>query len=130
MTADVLTQAVEALPTIVAGGFSIGGGFVFALKFLEFLGGRVDKREAAVSAAMSQVDEGTKTLIQHLQSQLSWFAEELGEVRQLLVECQERDHKSQARIAQLEGLMQGLGDAKQHGQLIASAAIAELKEKG
>jgi hypothetical protein len=79
-----------------------------------FIFGRLDRREA-------RLDEGTATLIQQLQDQVKGLLDHKEAVEKKLAECVERDIEKERRIAQLEGLTAGLGDARQHAQLIVSA---------
>lgn len=112
---------VENLPAVFAGGFGVGGGLVFAKWFLEWVGGRVDKREAAVTAAMARVDTGTATLIDHLQSQITWCTTTIAGLRNDLSHCQEQHVETLEDLARLKGVVQGLDDARQTAQVIVAA---------
>jgi hypothetical protein len=97
---------------LVGGGMALG--FVAVKWATTFLFGRIDKREA-------RVDAGTQLLMEQLQRQVKELLEYKATVDAKLRECLERDIEKERRIAQLEGLTAGFGDARQHAQLIVSA---------
>lgn len=108
----------------VAGG-SVGGSLGIVLVMVKwtatFIAGRLDKRE-------DRLDAGTQLLIGQLQEQVKGLLEHKETVERKLAECMERDIEKERRIAQLEGLAAGFGDARQHAALIVAGEKA--KDKG
>lgn len=103
-------------------GFGLGFAFLVVRWLAVFIAGRVDKREA-------QIDAGTALLIRQLQEQVAGLIEYKKTVDAALRECLERDLEKEYRIAQLEGMIHGTGDARQYAQLIVSADKASDKAK-
>lgn len=95
-------------------GFSLGFAFLFVRWLAAFIAGRQDARTA-------HLDTATKLLIDQLQEQVKGLLEYKRTVDAKLAECLDRDIEKERRIAQLEGMMAGLGDARQHAQLIVSS---------
>lgn len=114
MPGDLYSTATEW------GSAGIGAGFGFFLVrwIAVFVAGRWDKKEA-------QLDAATKLLIEQLQQQVSGLLERLCEIEKDLAACKRLHAESEAQRLRLEGLMQGLGDARQQAQLI----IAEEKRR-
>lgn len=119
----------EAIAAWAAGGMGAGGGF-FAFKWLvEYIGGRMDKRAAAL-------DAGTQALIEHLQAQVSSLTDRIGSVtarldhvEKELDECRAQHAEARGKLAQMEGVMQGLGDARGVAQMIVAAdRLSDRKE--
>jgi chromosome segregation ATPase len=106
--------AISAIGSWAAAGSGAGAGF-FIIKWLaEFVFGRFDKREAAL-------DAGTDKLIKRLEERMASLTARLDRVEGELIECRAAHAQCEAELTKLRGLVQGLGDAKQHAQLIVSA---------
>lgn len=103
------------------GGMGAGGGF-FAFKWLvEYIGGRMDKRADAL-------DAGTQRLIENLQVQVNSLTERLvstitrlDHVEKELDECREQHAEARGELAQIKGVMQGLGDVRGTAAMIVAA---------
>lgn len=128
---DILTMATATVG-IGAGG---GAGF-FAIKWLvEFMWGRVDKKEAAVERGFARLDEGTQKLIDRMEKQINALIEgdkikekRISDIEKELAECRKRDAESKAEVARLKALMQGYGDARDHAQVIIASERLQDRE--
>lgn len=123
-----MANVAEPLLVWVGGGFGAGVGFYFIKWFFEYLGGRVDKREAAVAATAAHVDAATHALITHLQNQITSQAGTIDQlVRRIdtveaeLEECRSQHARDLEEIARLRGGTLGLGDARQQAAAIVAA---------
>lgn len=113
-----MQDEVTQIASWAAGGGSAGLAFFAARWAMVFLADRYDKREAAL-------DSGTQRHIDRLEKQIDDLLERVRDVETSLEECQKKHAESEQERAQLRGLLQGYGDAKQVAQLI----IAEEKRK-
>jgi hypothetical protein len=99
-------------------GIGAGIGF-FAVRWLcVFMAGRWDKKEA-------QLDAATKLLIEQLQTQVGGLIGRLVQIEKDLADCKRMHSESEADRMRLNALLQGMGDARNHAQLI----IADEKRK-
>lgn len=124
----IAASLLESLPAFLSMGAGGGVGF-FAIKwFVEWLGGRVDKKEAAVERGFERLDAGTQRLIEHLQSQMKSVLERLDKAETALRDCQRKHAESEAEVARLKAIMQGSGEVRDHVQRILAAE--SLVQKG
>lgn len=131
MMAEGMGSAASLASSIVTwttGGVGLGAGAIVSIKFLDWLGGRVDKREAAVAAGAARLDAATEKLIQNMTARLDKYEERIAsqderiaELADELRECQQKHAESDAKVMRLEAIMQGYGDAREKAQLIVSA---------
>ncbi len=120
---------LTALPNWIAGGGAAGGGYFIVLKFFEWVGGRVDKREAAVEASAVRLDTAMHKLLKNLEDRMQALTERLDTVEHELTECRAQHAQCEAELHRLKGIVQGLGDAKQQAQnIIAAERIADRRE--
>lgn len=99
-----------------------GGASFFTLKwFIDWLGGRVDKREATLDAGVQRLDVGTQRLIDNLTNRLDDVTSRLSAVEHDLAECRHNHAEAEAKVARLEATMQGFGDARQQAANIVAA---------
>lgn len=117
----------DTLLTWGTGGLSVGIGLYGARLvgrgvqwLILYFTGRHDAREAHIETA-------TRSLIEQLQRQVKDLIDHRDLVEAKLAECMDRDIEKERRIAQLEGMMAGLGDARQHAALIV--ANEKMKDK-
>jgi F0F1-type ATP synthase membrane subunit b/b' len=98
------------------GSAGIGAGFGFFLVrwIAVFVAGRWDKKEA-------QLDAATQLLIKQLQEQVAGLLDRLSRIESDLADCKRMHAESEQQRLRLEGLMQGLGDARQQAALIIAA---------
>lgn len=114
---------LELLPTWFAVGAGGGGGFMAVKWLLEWISGRLDKREAAIDAA-------TQNLIKGLETRLNSTEARLKEVEESLRSCQRQHAESEARVLKLEALLQGQGEIKQLASAMVAADALARREKG
>ena len=108
------------VPAWASFGVGAGGGFV-AFKFLlEWLAGRMDKQREGI-------DAGTQRLIAGLEKRLEAVTVRLDDVEKELADCKRRHAESEAEVLRLKAIMRGMGDARQHAQLIVSSEKKEAK---
>ena len=109
-----MTSVPELVALWGASGVGAGGGF-FIIKWLfEYVGGRMDKRAAAL-------DQGTQLLIEGLEKRLDTVTERLDRVERDLADCRYKHAESEAEVLRLKAMMQGAGDAREHAALIIAA---------
>jgi septal ring factor EnvC (AmiA/AmiB activator) len=116
-----MTDILATLPSWAAAGGGVGAGFFFAKYALEWLGGRLDKREAAVAARDERLDVSTQKLIGTLEERMSNLTARLDRVEEELINCRAQHAQCEAELTRLRATVQGLGDAKQHAQSIIAA---------
>lgn len=139
----ILPSSIPDWLTAGAGaGVGLGAGGVLAVHLIkwliEYVGGRVDKREAAIEARTAHLDEATQALIDHLQQQITDQAERFGavltrldHVEAELETCRSQHAEAEARAKRYEGLAQGMGDAREAAALIlASDRLADRGGSG
>lgn len=115
-----LPVALDGLPAIFTGGVGLGAGLYFAMWFLNWLGARLDKKEAAVADGAARIDAATQKLIDRLQAQIDGLISRLSRVEAELDECRQRDAQKSEEIARLRGVIHGLGEARQHAATIVA----------
>lgn len=118
----------ETMLAFGTGGVGVGAG-IYIMRMighgigwlLTYLSGRQDKREA-------DADRATASAVALMREEMSRMAARLSVVEHELEECKklhrdtiaERDEIARER-AELQGLLAGLGGARQHAQLIIAA---------
>ncbi|WP_374413263.1 hypothetical protein [Novosphingobium colocasiae] len=132
---DFITLIPNWLPGWLGAGFAAGGGFASIKWLAEFVGGRLDKRAAALDGDTRFLFEGLKAQVTLLTERVVGAEADLKACRAELALCTERhakaeeevfDHKrrlsdAEAEIARLRALVQGMGDARQQAALIVAA---------
>lgn len=89
---------MEVAASATGVGVSGGAGF-FALKWLvEYFGGRMDKRAAAL-------DAGTQRLMERLEARVDELTKRVTTVEKELADCQSKHAESEAKAARLEALI-------------------------
>lgn len=127
-----MDSLTSQLPAIVAtgagGGVGIGVGFYMLTWLFNWLGGRLDKREASVEVGRAQVDAAVQTLIAHLQQQITALTEtnarlatRVDAVEAELEHCRHERAADQEELARLRGAVMGLGDARQQAATIVAS---------
>lgn len=95
-------------------GLSFGLLFVAVRWCANFIAGRLDKKE-------ERVDGATQRLFDRLEKRLDGETTR-GDRHELeLRECQDKHAECEARVKQLEAMMQGYGDAREKAALIIAA---------
>lgn len=115
---DSLLAGLPAFFTIGAGG---GVGFFGVRWFIEWLGGRYDKREASIERRAESVDKATQALISRLETRVCQLEKRLDRAEGELADCNRKHAESEAEIARLKAQGQGMGDARQMAQVIVAA---------
>lgn len=126
-----------SLPDWIGAGAGAGVGgaatVFLIMKFLDWVGGRVDKREAAVEASFDRLDRGNDKLIARMQEQIEGLSTRLERVEKELEHCRDERARDQAELARLRGLVQGMGEAREQAAVIVAserAADAIVKKIG
>jgi hypothetical protein len=104
-----------------SGGAGIGAGYMLFRYIFEWVGVRVDKREAALEASTARHDAANQALIDNLLKRLEVMNERITGLERELDECRKRDAEKDARLAKLEAQQLGLGEARNHAQTIIAA---------
>lgn len=112
---------LDFIPAWTAGGVGAGGGF-FAIKWLvEYVGGRLDKREAALDAQ-------TQELIDNLRIDLNTLRSRLDDVDAELRECRKQHTEASFEIARLTGLIQARGEMRDKAAVFVAAERLKDRE--
>lgn len=132
-----MDSLASQLPTLIAtgagGGVGIGVGFYMLTWLVNWIGGRVDKREASVEVGRAQVDAAVQTLIAHLQQQITTLTEHnqkltdrVDAVEAELEHCRAERAADQEELAKLRGAVLGLGGARQEAaKIVASERVMD-----
>lgn len=105
--------------SFLAGGIGLGGGFWFIKWLIEFVGGRMERKA-------ERLDRTTEALLTRLENEIGELRSRLEKAEADLQECKEKHAESEAKVMQIEAIMQGYGDARQ----AAARIVAEEKRKG
>lgn len=97
---------VEQLGGVAALGGSAGGGFFIVKWFVEWIAGRLDKREA-------RLDAGADKLIGALEKRIETLTSRLDAVEHMLADCQRMHSKSEAEVLRLTALVEAQGEIRQ-----------------
>ncbi len=115
---------IEQAGAFVVMGGGAGGGFLAVKWLIEWVAGRLDKREA-------RIDAGTDKLIQALERQVEALSKRLEAVENSLADCQRKHAESEATVLRLQAIIDGKGEIAQRAQAIVAAdRLAEVREKG
>ena len=117
-----MTDIVSFLPPSLPGWLGAGGvagvGFAFAKWFLEYVGGRMDKRAAAL-------DQDTRFVIENLKGEVERLLKRVSVLEEGYAECKEKHAKSEAEVARLNALLLARGEIRERAQLIVAAERLE-----
>jgi hypothetical protein len=120
---NAATMVEQAGAFVVMGG-GAGGGFLAVKWLIEWVAGRLDKREA-------RIDAGTDKLIQALERQVEALSKRLEAVENSLADCQRKHAESEATVLRLQAIIDGKGEIAQRAQAIVAAdRLAEVRGKG
>lgn len=125
MTPNDFPPVIEGLVYSTGGGFGFAFGFMVLKWGASFLASRQDAREAHLDAGQDKLHAGQDKLLEAVTKRLDKVTERLDTVEEELLECKRMHAESEADRLRLGALLQGMGDARQHAQLI----IADEKQK-
>lgn len=114
---------VEQLGGLAALGGSAAGGFAIVKWFMEWIAGRLDKREA-------RIDAGTDRLIKAMSEQVDKLTTRLETVEESLAECKRLHAKSEAEVLRLTALVEAHGEIRQQAARVVAADRLDQKAKG
>lgn len=117
----MISYLPPSLPGWLGAGGIAGVGFAFAKWFLEYVGGRMDKRAAAL-------DAGTQRLIEGLEKRVNALTDRLDQVERDLAECNHKHALAEAEVAKLNAILLSRGEIRERAQLIVAAE--RLTDKG
>lgn len=112
-------MAEVALASGTAGG-SFGLVFVTVRWLATFIAGRMDKRQ-------DHLDEATRELIDGFRRDVADLRARVTSAETQLRECERKHSESEAKVMQLEAMLAGFGDARQHAALIVASEKKEAK---
>lgn len=118
MFADVLWAP---LGLAVAGGGSIGVGLYFTRWLVEWISGRVDKRQADLDAGRDALDQGWKAYRLVLEDKIAAQGTRITELENEVAECTRKHAEAEARLIRVEAFMDGRGKASAIAQGMLSA---------
>lgn len=105
----------------VAGGSSIGVGFYFVRWLVEWISGRLDKRQANLDAGREALDQGWKAYRLVLEDRLAAQDKRIAELEHEIVECTRKHAEAEAKLIRVEAFMDGQGNARAIAQGMLSA---------
>ena len=124
----MIFESTEAFG-LLAYGVGTGGGIALGLQFvkwlLTFFVGRLDKQQEHVDAGMKELIAGLRSEVDRMKLEAIDDRKEIVAVRDELRLCEKKHTDSEAKVAKLEAMMQGYGDAKQQAALIIAAERVE-----
>lgn len=114
---------VEQLGGVAALGGSAGGGFFIVKWFVEWIAGRLDKREA-------RIDAGADKLIGALEKRIETLTARLDAVEHMLADCQRMHSKSEAEVLRLTALVEAQGEIRQRAAGVVALDRLDQKARG
>lgn len=115
---------LEQIGVFAGAGAGAGGGFFMVKWAVEWVAGRLDKREA-------RLDASTDKLIAAQDRRIDALTTRLDAVERLLADCQRKHAESEATVLRLQAIIDGKGEIAQRAQAIVAAdRLAEKREKG
>ncbi len=121
MTATMFESLLAGLPAFFTIGAGGGAGFFGIKWFIEWLGGRVDKREESIERRAAGVDRAQAALNDRLEKRVCLLEKRLDRTEDELAECSRKHAESEAEVARLRAQIMGMGDARQVAQSIVAA---------
>ena len=112
----------EQLGSVAALGGGAGGGFFVVKWFVEWIAGRLDKREA-------RIDAGSDRLIAGLENRIETLTMRLDAVERMLADCQKMHAKSEAEVLRLSALVEAQGEIRQRVQQVVAADRLEQSDR-
>ena len=94
--------------------------FITKLVLDTFLG-RIQHRESAVDAGTQRLIEGLERRLEQESTRYDDLDRRLEAFRVDLDECRKKHLEAESEVMRLKAMITGLGDARQHAQLIVSA---------
>ena len=127
MSANYITLIPNALQFALAAGGAAGGAFGVIKWFAEFVTKRLDNRAARLDADTRFVIDNLRQDFDRVSTRLDKAETHIVELRDKLIECQEKHGKSEAEVARLSAMLQGYGDARDLIQ--TKNAVEAIKER-
>ena len=120
---DILSYVPPSLPGWLGAGGVAGVGFAFAKWLLEYVGGRMDKRAAAL-------DQDTRFVIENLKAEVGRLLSRVEVLEHGLAECHSKHAAAEAELARHKAILQARGEIRERAQLIVAAERTEERRQG
>jgi len=126
----MLPSVLSQLPAFVAMGGGAGGGFYGLKWFIQWVTGRLDKRQEALDGQQNALNAAWAQYRHDLENRLKGAEARIGDLEREVEECRTDKADWMAMAKRLEAILQGLGEGHQDVQRRASAEILKLRRKG
>lgn len=122
---------VEQAGAFVVMGGGAGGGFLAVKWLIEWVAGRLDKREARIDAGTDKLIEGLERQVAAQAAQIDALTRRIDGFQTQLDECRRKHAESDAEVMRLKAIIDGKGEIAQRAQAIVAAdRLAEARERG
>lgn len=126
----MIPNVMSQLPAFIALGAGGGGGF-YGLKWLiQWVTGRLDRRQQNLDSQQDALNSGWAEYRHTLEETVKGHAARIGVLEGQVRECREREIEWMALAKRLEAILQGLGEGHQDVQRRTSAEILKLRLAG
>ncbi|WP_257554153.1 hypothetical protein [Sphingobium sp. CFD-2] len=105
---------------VAAGGFSVGGGLYAVRWLILWLTGRADRVAASNDQQRAELDHSWKSYRLTLEARLEKQDERIERLELEVEECHSSKRETEAQLARLQAYVNGEGQARQLGAVIAA----------
>jgi len=105
---------------VAAGGFSVGSGIYMARWLIIWLTGRADRVATVNDQQRAELDQSWKSYRLVLEARLEKQDERIDKLEMEVEECHASKRDTQAELAKLQAYVDGEGQARQLGAVIAA----------
>lgn len=105
---------------VAAGGFSVGGGLYSVRWIILWLTGRADRAALANDEQRAALDQGWKSYRLTLEERLEKQDGRIEKLEQEVEDCHASKRHTEAQLARLQAYVDGEGQARQLGAVVAA----------
>ena len=110
----------EGVAKVAAGGVGAGGGLYFVRWLILWLGGVTERRAAANDVQRAELDQSWKGYRLTLEARLEKSDERVDRLEREVEECHASKRDTEAQLARLQAYVDGEGQARQMGAVVAA----------
>lgn len=114
------SKLIDDVAQVAAGGVSFGGGLYMARWLILWLTGRADRAAAANDAQRAELDHSWKSYRLVLEGRLEKYEERIDRLEREVEECHANKRETEAQLSRLQAYVDGEGQARQVGAVIAA----------
>jgi hypothetical protein len=108
------------LAQVATGSIGLGGGLYGMRWLILWMTGRADRREKAVEIERAELDQGWKAYRLVLEARLEKQDGRIEKLEAEVEECHAAKRATEARLTQLQAYVDGEGQARQAGAVVAA----------